>query len=233
MGEGTAPSGSRKRGVSMAFRFTIRIRLVASRSSVPRTGLPPNRCGRIINSWGPVYAFEQKTGNVRWKYRAGAGVMADLVRDENRLFAVTLGDELVRLDLSNGRPRWRFSSGWVNEKMTNVAASPVVNEGWVLFGGPNGVVHALDARSGRLIWKRDVGAAVVTPLVVASGALYFGTFDRRLHRLALDPITRHRDVESRFPTSSASTTSGIRRGRPSPFVRSGSLHVRSELGSPV
>jgi len=144
---------------------------------------------------GYVYAFEQKTGNVRWKYRAGAGVMADLVRDEDRLYAVTLGDELVCLELSTGRPLWRFSSGWVNEEMTNVSAAPAVNEERVLFGGQNGVVHALDARSGRLIWKRDVGAAVITPLVVASGAVYFGTFDQRLHRLALGPAATHADLE--------------------------------------
>jgi outer membrane protein assembly factor BamB len=121
--------------------------------------------------------------------------MADLIRDEDRLYAVTLGDEVVCLDLSTGRPRWRFSSGWVNEKMTNVGAAPAVNEGRVLFGGQNGVVHALDTRSGRLIWKRDVGAAVITPLVVASGAVYFGTFDQRLHRLALGPAATHAGLE--------------------------------------
>ncbi len=150
---------------------------------------------RSPNGVGYVYAFEQKTGNVRWKYRAGAGAMADLVRDEERVLAVTLGDELVCLDLSTGRPRWRFSSGWVNEKITNVAAAPAVNEGRVLFGGQNGVVHALDATYGQLIWKRDVGAAVITPLVVASGAVYFGTSDQRIHRLPLDPAAAHAELE--------------------------------------
>ena len=136
---------------------------------------------------GYVYAFEQTTGSVRWKYRAGAGVMADLVRDGDRLYAVTLGDELVCLDLSTGRPLWRFASGWVNEGMTNVAAAPAVIEGRVLFGGQNGVVHALDARSGTLIWKRDVGARVMTPLVPAASAVYFGTLNQRIHRLDLGP----------------------------------------------
>jgi len=144
---------------------------------------------------GYVYAFEQKTGNVRWKYRAGAGVMADLVRDGNRLYAVTLGDELVCLDLSTGRPNWSFSTGWVNARMTNVMAAPAVIGGRVLFGGQNGVVHALDASSGQLMWKRDVGGAVVTGLVVTSGAVYFGTFDQRIHRLALDPGAAHAELQ--------------------------------------
>ncbi|PYQ20395.1 MAG: hypothetical protein DMF81_18750, partial [Acidobacteria bacterium] len=57
--------------------------------------------------------------------------------------------------------------------MTNISAAPAVLEGRILFGGHNGVVHALDAISGRLIWKRDVGAPVVTALVAGSGAVYF------------------------------------------------------------
>ena len=99
---------------------------------------------------GYVYAFEQKTGTLRWKHRAGAGVMADVVRDGNRLYAVTLGD---------------------------------------------GVVHALHTSSGQLMWKRDVGGPVVTGLVATSGAVYFGTFDQRIHRLTLDPDGAHAELQ--------------------------------------
>jgi outer membrane protein assembly factor BamB len=144
---------------------------------------------------GYVYAFEQKTGNVRWKYPAGAGVMADLVRDGDRLYAVTLGDEVVCLDLSTGRPNWSFSTGWVNARMTNVMATPAVIGETVLFGGQNGVVHALRASSGQLMWKRDVGGPVATGLVAASGVVYFGTFDQRIHRLALDPGAAHAELQ--------------------------------------
>jgi outer membrane protein assembly factor BamB len=79
--------------------------------------------------------------------------------------------------------------------MTNVMAAPAVIERRVLFGGQNGVVHALDARSGQLIWKRDVSAPVTTPLVAAVGAVYFGTFNHRIHRLALDPDAAHAELD--------------------------------------
>jgi outer membrane protein assembly factor BamB len=142
---------------------------------------------------GHIYAFEQATGKVRWKYRAGAGVMADIVRHGDRVYAVTLQDELVCLDLSSGQARWTFASGWVNERMTNVMAAPAVADGRVFFGGQNGVVHAMDASSGRLAWKREVGAPVVTPLVLAHDAVYFGTFDQRIHRLGLT-AERHAEL---------------------------------------
>jgi outer membrane protein assembly factor BamB len=112
--------------------------------------------------------------------------MADVVREGDRLYAVTLQDELISLDLSSGQPRWTFASGWVNERMTNVMAAPVVTGGRVLFGSRNGALHAVDATSGRLVWKREVGAPVVTPVVLAHGAVYFGTFDQRIRRLGLE-----------------------------------------------
>jgi outer membrane protein assembly factor BamB len=142
---------------------------------------------------GHIYAFEQTTGKVRWKHRAGAGVMADIVRDGDRLYAVTLQDELICLDLPTGRLRWTFASGWVNERMTNVMAAPAVTRGQVFFGGRNGVVHAVDASSGRLVWKRDIGAPVVTPVMLGHGALYFGTFDQRIHRISLTADGAHTD----------------------------------------
>lgn len=143
---------------------------------------------------GYVYAFEQATGKVRWKYRAGAGVMADIIRDGDRLYAVTLQDELICLELPSGHPVWTVASGWVNEKMVNVMASPAMVDGRVLFGGHNGAVQALDAKSGRLAWKREVGSAVVTPLVVAKDAFYFGTSDQRIHRLGLGPNASHAEL---------------------------------------
>jgi outer membrane protein assembly factor BamB len=106
---------------------------------------------------GYVYAFEQKTGKLRWKYRAGRG--------------------------------------WVNEKMTNVMAAPVVIGERLLFGGQDGVIRGLDAGSGRSIWKRDVGAPVTTPLVAVAVAVYFGTVNHRIHRLALAADEAHAELD--------------------------------------
>ena len=78
---------------------------------------------RTAGGVGYVYAFEQATGTIRWKYRAGAGVMTDIVREGDSLYAVTLQDELISLDVASGRLRWTFSSGWINERLTNVMAT--------------------------------------------------------------------------------------------------------------
>jgi outer membrane protein assembly factor BamB len=52
---------------------------------------------------GYVCAFERSTGAVRWRYRVDErGVASDIVRLEGNVYAVTLGDELVSLDLKSG-----------------------------------------------------------------------------------------------------------------------------------
>src|SRR5713226_3709202 len=60
---------------------------------------------------GHVYAFERATGAVRWKYRVNErGVASDVVRLGHYVYAVTLGDELICLDLESGRAKWSFRS---------------------------------------------------------------------------------------------------------------------------
>jgi len=79
---------------------------------------------------------------------------------------------------------------WVHSVVGPVIASPVVAGGVVYIGGADGYLHALDAGSGREVWRFAVGAELVntTPAVHgglvymgASGAAFFA-LDRRTGR---------------------------------------------------
>ena len=131
-----------------------------------------------------VYALERATGKLRWKYRAARGVATDIVRDGERLYAVSLTDHLICLDLQSGRVVWTFASGSSNEKQLLARWTPALSEGHVFFGGLDGLVYALEAESGRLLWKRDLGSPIWTPMLLVASGLYVGTFDRRVHRLS-------------------------------------------------
>jgi len=62
---------------------------------------------------GHVYAFERYTGIVRWKYRVTErGVASDIVRLGDSVYAVTLGNELLSLDIKSGKARWTFHGGY-------------------------------------------------------------------------------------------------------------------------
>jgi outer membrane protein assembly factor BamB len=109
--------------------------------------------------------------------------MADVVRLDSRLYTVTLDNELIALDLANGTQAWSFRGAPpVDPTFLNVLTTPAVSRSHVYLGGPDGVLYALSADSGTLLWKREIGSRVVTPTVLISDALYFGTRDGRLLR---------------------------------------------------
>jgi outer membrane protein assembly factor BamB len=132
---------------------------------------------------GHAYAIETSSGAVRWKRRIGRGSMADFVRLGDRLYSVTLDNELVALDLAKGEQAWSFRGGPpLDPSFLNVFATPAVSSDQVYFGGADGVVYALSADSGALLWKSEMGSRIVTPLVLIADELYFGMRDGRLLR---------------------------------------------------
>jgi outer membrane protein assembly factor BamB len=135
---------------------------------------------------GHVYAFEKSTGRVRWKYRvAESGVASDVLRLGRSVYAVTLGDELLCLDLETGKPNWTFHSG-SHSKDFHWTSTPAAATERIYFGGLDGIIYALDAQSGRLTWKKELGGRVSTSLAVRGHDLYVGTAKRHIYRLDTD-----------------------------------------------
>jgi outer membrane protein assembly factor BamB len=124
---------------------------------------------------------------VRWKYKVNEhGVASDVVRLGDNVYFVTLGNELVCLDLSSGKAKWSFRSGYSGQDVCLTCSSPAAAEGRVYFGGLDGFAYALDAQSGKLIWKRDLSSRVTTSAAVRGHDLYVGTTKRHLFRLNAD-----------------------------------------------
>lgn len=137
---------------------------------------------------GHVYAFDITTGKVRWKHQIakgvsnGFGLPGDIVRLGNNIYGVTFGDELVSLNAESGKVNWTFASGYTGKEF-RWPQSPAVAADRVFFGGINGVVYALTAQSGQVIWKRDLGSGVSTNLTVLGSDVYCGTAGGYMFRL--------------------------------------------------
>jgi outer membrane protein assembly factor BamB len=133
---------------------------------------------------GHVYAFEPTTGSVRWKYKVNdSGVASDIVRLGENLYFVTLGNELVCLDLQTGKINWSFRSSYTGADTCLTCSSPSAAGDRVFFGGLDGFAYALDAHAAKLLWKRDLGAKVTTSADIKGRDLYLGTAKRQLFRL--------------------------------------------------
>ena len=96
---------------------------------------------------GHVYAFERTTGAVLWKYKVNdRGVASDFIRVRDEGCFVTLGNELVCVDLESGKPKWSFRGNHSGIDDCLTCSSPAVSEGRVFFGGLDGFAYALDTR---------------------------------------------------------------------------------------
>ena len=132
---------------------------------------------------GHVYALDRLTGEPRWNRRFDVGVMTDLVLVGDVLYFATLREHVVALRLSNGEPIWTFTAESAGERFF-ATSTPVVTNAHVIFGGIDGMIHALDPKTGEKMWGRSLGARVSTSLVHIDGMILVGTADNRLHLLS-------------------------------------------------
>jgi len=135
---------------------------------------------------GHVYAFDKRSGAVRWKYGvAWRGLASDVVRSGSNIYVVTLEDQLVCLDLESGAARWTFPSS-APPKLYYWTSSPAMVGDRVYFGGLDGFIYAVEANSGKLAWKSNLGARISTSIAAQGHDIYLGTADRHLYRLDAD-----------------------------------------------
>lgn len=131
---------------------------------------------------GHVYAFERSTGKPRWKYPVKFGVAADLARIGPNVFAVTLEDEVLCLDWKTGELVWKSATGQPNDEFL-LNSTPAASGDRIFFGGLDGTIHAMDADSGAVVWKRVLGGRITTSLLLSAGSLYAGNSNGHIYRL--------------------------------------------------
>ena len=137
---------------------------------------------------GHVYAFERATGKVVWKHpvtrsvSGNGGATTDVLGSGANAYVVTIGDELLCLDVKTGRLNWSFQSRFAGDQFM-WSRRPAVSGDLVFFGGITGTLYAIDAKSGKEIWKRDFGSRISTHLTPSGEDLYLGTADGHLYRV--------------------------------------------------
>lgn len=134
-----------------------------------------------VDSVGHVYAFDRRTGAVKWKYKS-TGVPTDIIQVGSNIYFGSFQDRWFAAELKTGELVWTFSTG-VSNPECHLASSPVTDEKRVYITGVDGVIYSLDAASGRQVWKRKLTAAPSTSLAIRDKSLFVGTSDHRIYRL--------------------------------------------------
>jgi outer membrane protein assembly factor BamB len=163
-----------------AVRWTARSFSTFARGREYFYATPTVAYGRVFaaNTDGTVYAFGARTGNLLWARRLGTYVYTAPAVWNQRLYAGTYDGKFYALDVATGDTRW------VTEMPAAVHGAPTVMGGLVYLStcgfcgqkgvraakkGPNGT-YALDARTGKLVWRFPDGQ--YSPIVADEDRVY-------------------------------------------------------------
>ena len=180
---------NRTRAVSLALRPPYRRTWTFKAGSLVE--FPPAiGYGRLYFSTnsGKLYAVNTKTGKRAWKYVSGRCVAASpALGDQQRgsVYAVFLNKPpcnakhgrglVMAFSAGVGKVRWRKTIG-ASE------SSPLLRGNRLYVADWDGRVWALDARSGRVIWRRKPArAAIKGAIAYSDGRLYVGSYDGHLY----------------------------------------------------
>ena len=184
---------------------------------------------------GRVYAFDRRTGAERWVHRTEGdtldsnkfgydrrAVQSTAAIVDGTVYLGARDGGLYAIDLTTGKRKWRASHGtsWV-------VGSPAVAGGRVYAGSSDGhFIQALDAATGRELWRKQTGANVLASPTLAGNDLVIATYrtDAPIGELrVLDPATGNERWRLRLNESIVS----------SPVIANREVYLGTDAGSIV
>jgi outer membrane protein assembly factor BamB len=140
---------------------------------------------------GGVHAMKVHTGEPVWSYYFGTGAINVSPVVEGSLVYIGQGEEnpdnniqgrVVCLDaaqVKDGAPKLV----WQRDGLKARYASPVLHEGRLYVPDDIGRLHALDAKTGKPLWRFSYGRNARGSPVLADGKIYIGEVNSRFHIL--------------------------------------------------
>lgn len=129
-----------------------------------------------------LFAIESKTGRILVRKKLGYNVnvtSTPLVTDSEIIFG-TSDRGFIALDKETLTEKWNFktkpamiySAPYVRNPAATVETSPVLAGNTVYAGASDGVIYALDCKSGKMKWKHETGAPVFATVAASGNGLF-------------------------------------------------------------
>lgn len=130
----------------------------------------------ITSGGGVAAAYEVKTGKLSWQHEglSGANVPSPTLVDDSIYLGASESKSNVRLRKTPDAENGRVELVWQAKKATCSFNSPLVYRGVVYYVNRSGVAFALEASSGKSIWKQRIaGSCWASPLAVGDRIYFF------------------------------------------------------------
>ena len=122
----------------------------------------------IVDPKRAITAIDINTGKTIWRtYQSKVRESLGLSADGKRLYAKTMNDSVVCYSTLGDKPMelWASNVGFGYEH----ASSMPLESGGVIFGGTaTGLIYALDAKSGEILWKHKIGNSLINTVLPLS-----------------------------------------------------------------
>ena len=138
-----------------------------------------------------LYAVSLQTHQLAWKFATGGIIRSRPAVAEGVIYASSDDGTLYALEAASGVVKWKADIGAGNTRTGGAydvgsgfdyqQSSPSVVDGVVYVGSGAEGLYALEAASGKRIWRFETASRVRSTPAVADGKVYFGAGDGSLH----------------------------------------------------
>ncbi len=136
--------------------------------------------GMVYVGSDTFYAFDARTGRIRWSADTGGGEVASAAVANGAVYVGSSDGNVYAFDGVTGEELWVAPTGG---SITDSQATIIAN-GVVYVGSQDDSVFALDAETGEQLWSYQTGGSIRKQSVV-NGTLYVTSFDDHLYAFRL------------------------------------------------
>ena len=135
---------------------------------------------------GKFHALRASDGSEKWSWTGENPIYGQALVTDDRIYFLDHENAVVALNRADGHLLWRasiFDQGYTgkpapkNPTFNRRVPTPVITDNTLFIGSTDHGLYALDATTGKINWRHDVGAAVFATVTVDGGELIVGSYD--------------------------------------------------------
>ena len=162
---------------------------------------------------GVFHAVSLADGKIAWTFPAGKAIHGEALATDDAVFFVCDLGFLFKLDRKTGAEVWRYDLDDARvprilphpsvDGFDHSAPRPVLADGVLYVGSGDGGLHAVDAASGKRVWRFAASGKIRTDAFVSGPTVYATSLDHSVY--AVDRATGkeewHKDLRSEITSS--------------------------------